>query len=249
MAGGELVPPELFDEDYLWFYEQLLESRSDAETDLILRLLELPEGAEVLDAPCGHGRIAQRLAARGLRVTGLDATALFLDRARELAEAAGVEVKYVEGDLRELPFESRFDAVVNWFTSFGYFDEEGNRRVLEGFRRVLKPGGALLVEQASREFLVRNLPPSGQAVWMTERGDDLMIDKVTFDAAADRSHTERIVVRDGRVRRTGFSLAQPSAAELTRMLERAGFGDVRALDEAGEPFSTRSRRLLCIARA
>ena len=246
--SDELVPRDLFDEDYLWFMQELLEERSDAETELILRLLDLAPGAEVLDAPCGHGRIANRVSGAGYRVTGLDSSRLFLDVARESAAAHGVEVEYVEGDLRELPFEDRFDGAINWFTSFGYFDDEGNRRVLESFRRALKPGGVLLLEQASREFLVANLPASGQAVWMTERGDDLQIDKVSFDPVAGRSHTERILVRDGKVRRTGFALAQPTAAQLLGMLHDAGFEDVRALNESEEPFSALSRRLLLVAR-
>jgi SAM-dependent methyltransferase len=240
----ELVPAELFDEDYLWFMEELLEARSDAEVETILRLLELPAGASVLDAPCGHGRIANRVSGAGCRVTGLDSSRLFLDIARSRAPEG---VEYIEGDLRDMPFEGRFDAVINWFSSFGYFDDEGNRRVLEGFRRALKPGGILLLEQASREMLVANIPPSGQAVWMTERGDDLQIDKVTFDPVLGRSNTERIIVRDGKVRRTGFSLAQPTAAELVEMLHEAGFEDVRALDESGGEFTTRSRRLLLVA--
>jgi SAM-dependent methyltransferase len=247
-VGEELVPPALFDEDYLWFMEDPLEQRSDSEVDLIIRLLELPPGSEVLDAPCGHGRIANRLAGRGFRMAGLDSSRLFLDLARERAAGAGVDVGYVEGDLREMPFENRFDAALNWFTSFGYFEDAGNRRVLEGLRRALKPGGVLLLEQASRDFLVANIPPSGQAVWITERGDDLMIDKVTLDPLAGRSHTERILVRDGIVRRTGFSLAQPTAEQLREMLRESGFEEIRALDESGEPFGIGSRRLLVLAR-
>jgi SAM-dependent methyltransferase len=202
----------------------------------------------LLDAPCGHGRIANRIAEYGLRVTGLDRSSLFLRIARERAAARGVEVEYLEGDLRKMQFEGRFQAAINWFTSFGYFDDEGNRRVLEGFHRALEPGGVLLIEQASREFLVAGVRASGEAVWMGERGDDLMIDKVTFDPLAGRSHTERIIVRDGRVRRTGFSLAQPTAAELGGMLRHAGFGEVRALDETGDAFGIASRRLLVLAR-
>jgi SAM-dependent methyltransferase len=241
---ADLVGPEIFDEDYLWFMEPVLEPRSDDEVALILRLLELPPGAEVLDAPCGHGRIANRVSSLGYRVVGLDATPLFLDVAR----SAGSAVEYVEGDLRAMPFEGRFDAAINWFSSFGYFDDEGNRAVLEGFRRALKPGGKLLIEQASRDFLLANLPASGQAVWLGERGDDLLIDKVSYDPAAGRSTTERIVVRDGKVRRMHFSLAQPTASELARMLREAGFDDVRALNENGDEFTTRSRRLLMLAR-
>jgi SAM-dependent methyltransferase len=248
-VSEELVPPDLFDEDYLWFMQDALEQRSDAEVELISRLLGLVPGLDVLDAPCGHGRIANRVSGAGCRVTGLDSSRLFLDMARRRAAELGVDVEYVEGDLREIPFENRFDAAINWFTSFGYFDDSGNRRVLEGFRRALKPGGTLLLEHASRDFLIANITAGGQAVWMTERGDDLQIDKVTFDPLAGRSRTERIIVRDGRVRRTGFTLAQPTAAQLADMLHEAGFDDVRALDENGEPFTTKSRRLLVLATA
>jgi SAM-dependent methyltransferase len=246
--GEELVGRDLFDEDYLWFYDEMLEARSDGDVELIARLLDLPAGAELLDAPCGHGRIAQRLAARGMRVTGVDITPLFLELARERAAAAGVEVEYLEGDMRSLPFEGRFDAVVNWFTSFGYFDDEGNRRVLESFHRALRPGGVLLIEQASRDFLLAGMPAGGQLVWLAERGDDLMIDKVGFDPAAGRSHTERIVVRDGRGRRLQFTLAQPTPDGLARMLRDAGFSEVDVLDETGAPYTVGARRLVMRAR-
>lgn len=137
----------VFDEDYLYFYEPLLTDEwSDGETDRIWRLAELEPGMEVLDLACGHGRIANRLAARGARVTGLDATPMFLDLARAEASARDVDVDYVNGDMRELPWESRFDAVVCWFTSFGYFGDDDNRLVLRETQRALKPGGRLLLD-------------------------------------------------------------------------------------------------------
>jgi SAM-dependent methyltransferase len=245
MPGEELVGPEIFGDDYLGFYEQMLEERSDSEVELIVRLLDLPVGAEILDAPCGHGRISGRLAARGFRVTGLDRSAQFIELARSRAAEAQLAVDYLEGDLRELPFEDRFDAVVNWFTSFGYFDDDTNRRVLAAFRRALRPGGVLLLEQASRELLLSNLPRhGGPALIMTERGDDLMIDKVSFDLGTGRSHTDRITVRDGRVSRTEFSLSQPTASQLADWLREAGFNSVETLDETGEPIRPQSRRLV-----
>ncbi len=100
MSAEELVGADIFGDDYLWFYDGMLEERSDADVELIMRLLEPPAGTELLDVPCGHGRIANRLAARGLRMTGLDLTPGFLELARERAAAAGVEVEYVEGDMR-----------------------------------------------------------------------------------------------------------------------------------------------------
>src|SRR5690606_38711568 len=120
--------------------------RSDAGAALIEGLLGLRPGERVLDLACGTGRIAVRLAERGARMTGLDRSALFLEHARRAAEQRGVAVDWVEGDVRELDDVERFDAVVHWFTSFGYFDDARNRDVLCRIRRSLRPGGRLLLE-------------------------------------------------------------------------------------------------------
>jgi 2-polyprenyl-3-methyl-5-hydroxy-6-metoxy-1,4-benzoquinol methylase len=86
----------VFDEDYLYFSaERVGDAASDSEEAQIRDLLGLAGGDRVLDLACGHGRIANRLAARGCRVTGLDVTPLFLDRARTDATARGVDVDYV----------------------------------------------------------------------------------------------------------------------------------------------------------
>ena len=129
--SSEFPRDEAFDEDYLFFYEELLTpERTAAEVELIWKLLELEPGLELLDLACGHGRIANPLAERGVRVTGLDATPLFLELARKDAAERGVEVEYVEGDMRSLPWTERFDRVLCWFTSFGYFGDDENRQVL-----------------------------------------------------------------------------------------------------------------------
>jgi hypothetical protein len=73
--------------------------------------------------------LAYRLAARGSQVTGLDSSAVFLDRARASAAAARVSADYVPGDMRQLPWTGRFDRVLNWSTAFGYFDDT-NRAIL-----------------------------------------------------------------------------------------------------------------------
>jgi SAM-dependent methyltransferase len=240
---------DVFDEDYLYFYAARLAAEpSERETEQILAMLDLPPGAEVLDAPCGHGRIANRLAAHGLRVVGLDSNLGFLELARRDAAESEVDVEYVHGDLRELPWSDRFDAALNWYTSFGYFDDEGNRRVLSAFSRALKPGGRLLLEQMNRDSLLRQIPAGGSPlVALTERDDDLMIDRVHFDLLEGRSRTERIIVRDGHVRRVRFSLAQRTLPELSASLRHAGFERIAVHGVDGEPLRPDSRRMLIVA--
>ena len=236
---------QVFDDDYLYFYGPFLtDERSDREAELVWRLLELEDGIEVLDLACGHGRIANRLGARGARVTGLDATPMFLELARADAAERGVAVEYVEGDMRELPWESRFDRVLCWFTSFGYFDDAGNRQVLREAWRALKPGGALLIENNNvAQLLPRALP------WIvTERDGDFMIDSWKFDPVSGRGLSERIVVREGRVRRFDFAVRMFIAAELGDWLRNAGFERVEFYGGDGEPLTAESRRMITIAR-
>jgi len=237
---------ETFDDDYLYFYEALfIPERNERDVETIVRALNLTPGQRVLDAPCGHGRISNLLAANGYAVTGLDVTPRFL----ELARAGAVDgVDYVEGDLRSISWSGRFDAIVNWFTSFGYFDDETNRDVLRRFRRALRPGGRLIIEQLNRDRVVQNLPPDRERVLLVaERGDDLMIDRVRLDEETNRTVTERIVVRDGRVRRFTFTVRTFTAPELTSWLLGAGFASVDVFDNHLEPFTLAAERMLVVA--
>ena len=221
----------VFDEDYLYFYETFLDERTPEEVGRIIDLFELEPGAEILDCPCGHGRIANPLAERGYRVTGLDSTELFLDRAREDASARGVEVEYVHGDMRELPWRDRFDGLLNWFTSFGYFSDEENKAVLRQFHDALKPGGRLVLETQN----VTRIMLDAQPVHVVgERDGDVMIDRWEVDPETARFQTERLVMRDGRARKAHFSVRWFTVPELRAWVEEAGFENVRTPGLAAE---------------
>jgi 2-polyprenyl-3-methyl-5-hydroxy-6-metoxy-1,4-benzoquinol methylase len=213
----------VFEEDYLYFYEPMLGARTDDDVDTIVRLLEVEKGAEILDCPCGHGRISNALAARGFRVTGIDASELFLERARAAAEAQNLEVEYVQGDMRKLPWRGRFDALVNWFTSFGYFSDEQNKAVLREFHDALRPGGRLVLDTQN---ITRTLLEPRPQHWI-ERDGNLMLDEWTLDVENARFVTERTVVRGGSTRRTHFVVRWFSAPEFRTWLEEAGFENVR----------------------
>lgn len=213
----------VFDEDYLYFYEPVLTpERTAAEVEQIAELLGPRD--DVLDCPCGHGRIANALADRGYRVTGIDQSELFLERARADARACGVEVEYVHGDMRALQWRERFDGLVNWFTSYGYFDDETNRTVLRGFHDAMRPGGRLVLETMNPARVIKYFGPVNL---VAERGNDLMLDKLELDTVESATHTERIVVRDGRVRRTHFRIRLYTFAELRGLLESVGLENVR----------------------
>lgn len=234
-----------FGEDYLYFYRShLTDEHNDRDTDDVVSFLGLTAGERVLDAPCGHGRISERLAARGMEVVGVDATELFLDVARAASDA----VDYRHGDLRDLPVDGPFDAVLSWFTSFGYFDDDGNRAVLAEYRRVLRPGGRLLIEMHNRDEFVRRFTPAPFAHTVFA-GDDVLVDTTEFDCVEGRIETDRTVVRDGQVRHSHHTVRLPSIAELRSWLTDAGFVTTRFFARDGSAPSIHRPRLLVLAEA
>ncbi len=226
---------ETFGEDYLHFYSHTLgDERSEADTDCVIARAELSPGMHVLDAPCGHGRIAVRLAARGCQVTGVDRSTTYLELARREATAAGVDVTYLEGDLRALPVSGPFDAVVCWFTSFGYFDEIGNLAVLREFRRVLRDGGVLVVDTLHHDAYVRSFTEAPDSIVVDVDGD-LMVDRNTFDVETGSVVCHRVTVRDDVRRDVHFAIRLPTLPEWRTLLASAGFSSVTITDPEGGP--------------
>ncbi|HET7047497.1 MAG TPA: GNAT family N-acetyltransferase [Solirubrobacteraceae bacterium] len=239
------VPPEMFDDDYLYFYADLFgPERSDAEAELVARLLKLEPGMRVLDVPCGEGRIAGRLARMGCEVVGVDYTEAWIALARKQYP----EGAFHRGDMRSLEYDQEFDAVVNWFTSFGYFDRLTNDRVLGSFARALRPGGNLLLEVHNPWRLQRlTALAGGSSAYVVDRDGDMMADRATYDGETSTSRTERFIVRDGHLRRLEFTLEQVPGPELANRLERAGFAKVALFGEGGSTFGPDSRRLIALA--
>ena len=237
---------DLFGEDYLYFWEaSLTEERSDREADLVWKLLELEPGMEVLDLACGHGRLANRLAGRGVRVTGLDLSAFFLERARADAAARGVEVEYVEGDMRAIPWRGRFDRVFNWFTAFGYHPDDELHGILRDVHAALKPGGRFALETVSITAVLKRFAPAS----VTERDGDFLLDLRSYDPAAGGVRAEFVAIRGGETRRYEVFIRNPTFPELRDWLLDAGFSRVEAYGGDGEPFADEHSRFVAVAYA
>jgi SAM-dependent methyltransferase len=199
----------------------------------------------VLDLACGHGDLANRLAARGCLVTGLDSSVIFLDRARSDAAAAGVTADYVAGDMRQLPWAGRFDRIASWSTAFGYFDDTTNRAVLDGIAGVLRPGGRLAMDLDNLTSFLASYCPS-RVVAARENGD-MLVDRYHLDAMTGRFEAERTVIRSGRTRRVNFVKRLFGFPELRDWLLAAGFSAVTGYGEDGQPLTADHKRMVIVA--
>lgn len=236
----------VFCDDYLHFYGPHLSPEFNVQqANVVWRLLSISADCKVLDLGCGHGRIANELARRGARMSGLDSSPFILNVAREAARQEELTVDYVEGDMRELSWRHEFDAIYCWYTTYGYFSDTENIEVLRQCFNALKPGGRLLIEQANRNALLRRGLPFTE---VTSRGDDMMIDEVDYDVFEDRTRTRRSMVRQGKVSRANFSIRLYSYAELAARMVRVGFSSAEGFGRGGQPFTTYDPRLILVAR-
>ncbi|MFD2670536.1 class I SAM-dependent methyltransferase [Marinicrinis sediminis] len=149
---------ESFGEDYLLVYKHRDVSGAYEEVKKMVNWLELPEGAAILDLCCGMGRHSLALNEFGYDVTGVDLSETLL---REAKKADGKQsVEWLQGDMRDVPLDQKFDAVVNLFTSFGYFEQDQeNARVLHEIERLLAPGGKFIIDFLNPQYVKDHLVP------------------------------------------------------------------------------------------
>ncbi len=151
----------MFDTDWIKIYDYKNRD-TRKESQAIRNLLGLPAGSQVLDVACGDGRISLALARMGFQVTGLDASEALLDKAQRKANRKGLGVQWVCGDMRQIGMVNRFDAAVNIFTSFGYFqDDNDNREALKSISRALKKEGRLVLDLENIFLVAREIQING----------------------------------------------------------------------------------------
>jgi SAM-dependent methyltransferase len=239
---------EFFDDLYLRVYQPLeAPEQVRREVDFIVKALDLPAGAKVLDLCCGQGRHSLELARRGFQVVGVDLSEALLYAARKRAESEGLSVTFLHCDMREIDFADEFDAVINMFTSFGYLESEAeDEKVLGKVAQALKSGGKFLLDVVNRDRLIRDFQARE---WHAADEGWLVLEERTFDHLSGRMETRwGCVARDGVRYERLSSVRLYTASELRTMLERAGLKVTNLFgDYDGSPYSWDSQRLIVVS--
>lgn len=252
MTGRKRRPKEwwesYFDAQYLLEYEPIFSpTRDRADVARLIEILGLPADERLLDVPCGQGRHAHLLAEAGFDVTGLDYSKHLLDVARRRGIASNL--RYVRGDMRSLPakWTGRFAAVLNLFTSFGFFfDPADDLRTMHEFARVLQPGGLLVWHGGSRDGVMARF--LSRDWWKSEDGT-LVAHERTFDPLSGiltiRSHWSGKRASGEREHRIRLY----TASRLAELCQSAGLIVEEAFDGWSDaPLTRRSSEMLLVAR-
>ena len=248
-------PPE----DGWWetFYDEhlahlLLEQTSEAEVQGTIRFLtetlSLNAHARIYDQCCGNGRLSLPLAALGHEVVGVDQAAIYIQEAQR-AEAP--RATFFAGDASQVVIDPPCDAVINWWTSFGYATrDEDNLRMLRAAYDSLKPGGGFaldflnapgIIRHFQRDVVTRRQLPEGQVVLLRETRLDLQSGRIL-------KHWTYFLPDGRRVEHdTSVSLYMPH--QLVALARAAGFDHVElwgGID--GSDLSADSSRCILTAR-
>jgi SAM-dependent methyltransferase len=203
------------------------------------RLRQLAGGGPVLELGIGTGRLALPLAAGGLRVHGIDASADMLDRLR--AKPGGSELSVTQADFSEFELPERFSlAVLAFNTIYGLPSQDAQVRCFERVAVHLEPGGCFVVEA-----FVPNPArfQDGQSVRLRTMTDGrVALDVARIDPATQFMYTTQVHLRDGgvRVHPANHRYAWPSELDLMARLAGLRLED-RWEDWHGTPFRGTSR--------
>ncbi|MCS6797827.1 MAG: methyltransferase domain-containing protein [Myxococcota bacterium] len=211
---------DFFNDDYTRTVRPPTPAQIRRTADFIHESLGLPPGSTLLDVGCGTGLLSVELAARGWLVVGLDLSLPMLSRAADEAQDRGLRINFLHGDMREMSFDGAFDAVLCWGTTFGYFDDETNLKVLGRMYQALKPGGLFLLDVVNRDHVLRHQP---NLVWFEGDGCVVM-EETQFNPFSSRLEVKRtVILDDGRQRETLYSVRLYALHELGHMLHQHGF--------------------------
>jgi SAM-dependent methyltransferase len=229
-----------------------------AEADFLVPALQCDVGSHLLDVPCGNGRLSLELARRGYRVTGVDISEEFIEEASALApsvlnppaNAGGTDltaqVDFILGDMRNIEGDAIYDGAYCFGNSFGFLAYADMEKFLNGVARALKPGARFIVETG---MAAESAIPKFTELESHQIEDILCTIKEKYLATEGCIDTEYVFERNGVSESRLAKHWIYTAAEIRRMLERAGFAVLNLYGSLKcEPFVLGSDDLFVVAQ-
>ncbi len=214
-----------------------------AEVDFLGKALQLGHHATLLDVPCGNGRHALELTKRGHQVTGVGSSEEFLAEARA---ATWLPVRWILGDMRELPWRAEFDGTFCFGNSFGYLDHPGACKFLASVAATLRPGGKFVVETGMAAESI--LPALGKGRHH-RLGDMIVVSENRYHPEESRLDIDYTFIHQGNVETRPTSSYCFTTSVIRRMHTEAGLDPVELLSSLrGDPYELGSPRLLLVSQ-
>ena len=218
--------------EYLKVYKHRDEKEAKELVNLVFNNISLSKNSHILDLAAGFGRHAILFAKLGYNVTAVDLSENLLSIAKKNAKSEGVNINFIQSDIRNFNPDSQYDLIVNLFTSLGYFEEdEENYYVLRKVFDLLSTGGFFVLDYFNKNFVVKNIVAK-----TVEEIDEGIITQHRY-IEGERIVKEITIDREGKVNKFYESVRMFSSSELLKMIEELGFKKLKTFgDLSGNPF-------------
>ncbi len=242
-----------FEDESFWEeFKQVLFSeervkKTPYQVDRFVEILDLREGDKILDQCCGIGRHSLELARRGYEVTGVDITEKYLEEAKEKGRREGLDVEFVKADIREFRRDNFYDACINFYTSFGYSqDENDNIAVMENVYSSLKHKGSFLLDVMGKEVLDKVY--TEEDLWRIE--DGYFQEKRNIREDLDMLESRwKLIKDDGEIKEHKFMYKLYTEEELKNLLRGVGFKEIEIYGNLeGASYDEDASRLIALAQ-
>jgi len=219
--------------------------QNQKEADFVEDVLNVKPSAEILDIPCGEGRLTIELASRGYKMSGVDINENFLKEAKEKAGKRGLDIIWHHGDMRKIPWEDKFDAAFCMWGSFGYLDDEGDAEFIKSVSRSLKRSGVFLLDILVAETLFPKYQPKG---W-NKIGDTIVLEDRIWDHITGRVEVDWTFIRQKKQATYHSSIRIYTYKEVINLLRQNGFEHFVAFGSLSkDAFQFGAQRLFITAR-
>ena len=183
------------------YYHTLYKERNDKDAQLfmrnIIKFLKIPSSSHLLDLPCGKGRHSIYLNSLGYKVTGADLSVNSIQAAKKYENNT---LDFKLKDMRK-PFNIKYDAVFNLFTSFGYFENDmDDILVLKNIHKGLHKNGLLVLDflnvvNVEKKLVKKEVKIVDEITFNLQREikDGFILKHITFkDKGVNHSFSERV---------------------------------------------------------
>jgi len=235
---------EWFGQDYTDVYSHRNVSEAEEFIQTLEQTVTLKKNSVLLDLCCGAGRYAVELARREYSVTGMDLSGHLIKKARLAAGEAGVTVDFHVRDMRDIPYSSHFDGIVNMFTSFGYFREDAeNKKVIQAVSRSLKPGGWFVLDFMNKPQILENF-----SKFDIRRDNGIYLEQYrSYNEETGRIEKKIIFKKNGTVKEYFESVRLFSFEEIKNIFYNNGITLERVFGNYnGDSFDIKSPRMISI---
>jgi len=220
--------------------------QTKAEADFIIQQLRVPDGAKLLDVPCGNGRLSLELAARGYQLTGVDFASEFIAEAKVKSAAQGLLVHWQERDMRDLPWQEEFAGAFCFGNSFGYLGDQENEDFLKAVASSLQDGARFILDAPATAEC--SLPTFSEHRSFDVGDITLKVDN-RYDHEQSRMLTDYHFIRDGQDDCRPGSQRIYTYRELANLCRKYGLNVEASYSSlSADPFHLGAHRLLMVCK-